>query len=119
MYEGYENLQRFLPFLDLQNVEDFSYRVNRRQDSKIVQDLLINRVNQWSVASLNLFGFTVEPRQSPQLNSANVEFASRLELDISTSQDRIISLPSEKLIELFDELVQKGLGLSEEGDIEQ
>ncbi len=109
---AYENLKEFLPFLNLDNLSgDFNYQVNRRRDSKIVEGLPINRLTQWNVVSLKQIDLT-------QARVADLDFASRLELDINTSSERINSLPSEKLVKLFDELVEMGLELSKKGDIE-
>lgn len=110
MLRGYKNLKEFLPFLNLDNLSDFNYQVNRRRDSRIVEGLPINRLTRWSVVSLKL--------DLIQAGVADLDFASRLELDINTVPERINSLPSEKLVNLFDELVQMGLELSKKGDIE-
>ena len=116
MLRGYENLQEFLPFLasvDLsENSSDFNYQVNRQRNSKIIAGLPINRLTRWSVIRLKQFDLT-----QTRVTDLNL-VASRLELDINTSPDRISSLPSADLANLFDELVQMGLELSEKGDIE-
>ena len=116
---AYRNLQEFLPFLNTANLYDFDYRVQRWRNSTVVNDLPINRGTWWTVVSLERSDFTLEPQTDPELISTGLEFASRLVLDIDTSQERISSLPSEDLVKLFDELVQLGLELSEEGDKEQ
>ena len=110
MLEGYESLREFLPFLNSENLNDFNYQVNRRRNSKIVRDVSVNRLTRWSVFSLKQLDFT-------QGRSTDLDFASRLELDINTLPERISSLPSESLVSLFDELVQMGLELSKKGDI--
>ena len=116
LHSGYENLREFLPFLNLDNLSDFNYQVNRRRDSKIVEGLPINRLTRWNVFDLRQLVLT-HARQT-LVNIADLDFASRLELDINTSSERINSLPSEKLASLFDELVKMGLELSKKGDIE-
>lgn len=116
MLRGYENLRGFLPFLasvDLsENSSDFNYQVNRQRNSKIIAGLPINRLTRWGVIRLKQFDLT-----QARVTDLNL-VASRLELDINTASERTNSLPSADLANLFDELVQMGLELSEKGDIE-
>ncbi len=116
MLKGYENLKKFLPFLNLNNLDDFNYQVSRRRDSEIIEELVINRLTRWHVVGIKRLDLTLG--QISQVSSTDLDFSSRLELDINTLQERTSSLPSKDLVSLFDELVQIGLELSEKGDIE-
>ena len=117
LVNGYEYLREYLPFINPNNLSEFDYRINRHRKSKVIDDLLINRLTRWSVASLNQVNFSIKD-EGVQLKPANPAYATRLELDINTPANRDNALPVDELVRLFDELLEMGLELTEEGDIE-
>ena len=65
-----------------------------------------------------LVGVAVNPMIGQNVNSvSDLHFASRLDLDINTAQERAAPLPSDKMLDLFNELVDLGNELSQKGDI--
>ncbi len=116
--EGYSFLRTLLPNMDLHNVRDFNYRVNRRRNSCISKDLMINRLSTWSVFEGQLIDLEIGPSSIPQSTVVTgLNFASRLELDINTWWERREPLSPDNLGAVFDELVELGLEISEQGDI--
>ena len=113
--EGFENLQVFVPQMNLKKVDDLEYRVNRRRKSKVIEDLEINRISQWNVARLERVD-PLDPAMFLDDSSSNKAFASRLELDINTVQ-RGGDLQPNGFVDLFNELVDLGMELTMKGDI--
>ena len=115
--EGYEKISNFLSKIeiDCNNSTDFFYQINRPRTSKTkISDLKINRLTKWSVVRQEK---SVEGVKPNEFISYQESFACRLELDMNTSADFKKDLPFEKLSEIFQELVDLGIEISEEGDI--
>ena len=47
--DGYDVLRTLLPSLDLKNVKDFNYQVNRPRKSTVLGGVTINRLARWNV----------------------------------------------------------------------
>jgi hypothetical protein len=118
LVEGYEYLQEYLSFVNPNNLSEFDYRINRQRKSNVIDDLSINRLTRWNIASLNRLDFTINPILNIQSQPNSPTYATRLELDINTPANISDSLPTEELVRLFDELLTMGLELAEKGDIE-
>jgi hypothetical protein len=114
---AYRQLTTFLHHvqIDIDNSTDFSYQINRPIESTVQSDLTINRLSKWSAPTLFGIGFLV--RQKPQvIEQANSHAATRLELDINTSQYRQNPLPKEQLVPLLQELSHLADQIATEGD---
>ena len=114
---AYKQLSTFLPHveLDIENSTDFSYHINRPIKSSIEPDLVINRLSKWN--ALQTIGFGVFLDERPEvIKDTREHFASRLELDINTSQyyDKIFS--KGRLTEILQELNELGEKILSEGD---
>jgi len=100
--------------IDVNNSNDFLYRVNRLTNSKVYPEpLLINRLATWKlITKLNI---------ALQFSSAgsdideNAKFATQLELDINTAGDN--NKPLSNTRDLFKELVDLGIEIANSGDI--
>ncbi len=115
--ETYKLLSTFLHHIeiDIENSYDLLYRINRPTKSNIESGLIINRLSKWSAVRIR--GWEVNIGVKPEVIQApQIYFASRLELDINTSQDNVKPLPKEKLAPLLQELSQIIDQLSKEGD---
>jgi hypothetical protein len=120
--DAYLKLGKRLPTvrLDAENSTDFSYQINRPRSSKVLPGLSINRLSQWAcnqlvhqmIAVQN--GSRLEVLRPPEAQTA---YRCRLELDLSTSQDRREALPSDRVPNLFMELVELAREISEMGDV--
>ncbi len=115
---GYRRISELLPFnVDPGTSSDFLYQINKPLESTVVAGLKINRLSKWSV------GFIA--KQSIEFNVPNTEAVvrtlsqdshCRIELDINTAPEPRIDLPEDKFAQLFDELVELGLVIVQNGD---
>jgi hypothetical protein len=110
--EAYGVLARFLPAVKLDsNLNDFLLQINRRKEtSKVVEGLPINRVSTWSKMNVAMF---IEPGKPFNWRE---ECYSALELDINTAPEKADILPRELLPRLFRELASLGVDIAERGD---
>lgn len=117
---GYEKLSKYLlesVKLDPDGSSDFLYQINRPRKSKLkIPDLSINRLAKWSVQRYRLVGFAFEP-ESKTIYEGQENFACRLELDINTIPNGEINFDVDKYKNIFNELINLGVEISEKGDI--
>ena len=116
--EGLERLARYIPAvkIDPAHSSDFLYQINRGRASKLdIEGLAINRVMKWSVTQHQLF--LLDPAASGNVASAPPESYVRLGIDINTMQDFEGVFRKEDFVRVFDELVEIGKEIAEEGDI--
>lgn len=111
-----EILASCLPFLDLKDVPEFQYHINRPRKSRSgITDLEINRLSKWNLLKLRS---VVSLLGSPSpLHPVAETYASYLEVDINTSADYKQALPNAQLPTLFAELIELGIEIAEKGDI--
>jgi len=118
---GYELLGNYLPNVKLDPVgsSDFLYQINRPRVSQTANsDLTINRLTKWSVLKRGLIGFELSPNApAASLVPSSETLACRVELDVNTSADYKGDLPTEKLTEIFNELIGLTKEITLEGDI--
>ena len=116
--DGHLILEGMLPKMNLQNVRDFFYQINRRRTSTVDSGIEINRLSKWNIYNGQLVTVAVNPMQGQQMTGTTApSIACRLELDINTFPERTEILPSHKLSEIVGELIGLGLEISESGDI--
>lgn len=115
MNSSYEELARFLPNiqLDYSDAIDFLYQINRRRQSKVVQEISINRLSKWSVTQSVLLAINL----GNNVQSQKTHFLCRLELDINTVVKQEHQIPDEKVKSLFMELIDLGREIQNCGDI--
>ena len=101
--------------IDIENSTDLFYQINRPIKSTVESDLIINRLSKWSAA--RVFGLGLLVGEKPEvIQDTRGYIASRLELDINTSQYNKNPFSKEKLIPLLQELSKLGDQISTEGD---
>lgn len=120
--DGYNRLSSYLSFPLDEDSSDFLYQINRpRKLSSIeISDFSINRLSKWSVSQLSVrifAGSVSDPSQLAQYLTKPNQFAVRLELDVNTTEDFLGELSSEKLPDIFQELVKLGIEIERKGDI--
>ena len=116
--EGYSILADMLPEMNLKGARDFNYQVNRRRNSSVEIGIEVNRLSKWNVHSGQLVTVEVNPMQGQHITTTTgLSIACRLELDINTFPERTAPLPPDKLSDIFSELINLGLEISEQGDI--
>ncbi len=114
----YNRLGDLLPRLDLDNVADFGYVISRQRKSEVLNELNINRLSRWHMATLERNISTLDPEEDIGKHAIERLFAARLELDINSSPDNNSPLPSNSLVPAIEELISMGLEIASMGDIE-
>ena len=84
--QGYQELQRYLPFVLSPNSSDFLFQINIPTTSMVVKDLKVNRLSKWSVARIQTLFVPIMLNQ-PLVRSEGVDIlhVCRLELDINNA----------------------------------
>jgi hypothetical protein len=102
--------------VDPETMSDLLFRVNRPMSFPIDgAELRINRISKWDTLQLSTTTVTVGAGAG-DLALATSSLFCRLELDISTDQDRKTQLPQDLLPVVFQQMVDIGIGISERGD---
>lgn len=114
---GHEFLLRYLPFnFNLEGTSDFLYQISRRKDSTIIPNLKINRLTKWFLAVIQNVMVSFVPGQITTVPIDFQTFVASLELDINTVPDVGIELNRNILPQLFNELINFGNQIAQEGD---
>ncbi len=117
---GYELMAYYLPNVKLDPIgsSDFLYQINRTRNSQLgIAELEINRLSKWSVAKRGLVRFALSPDAHVSSFPSSETFSCRLELDINTSGEYKNDIPSDKLVDVFHELVDLAKEIAVKGDI--
>jgi len=110
--KAFQILGMHLPGVKLEpNPNDFILQINRRRDSKVVQNLPLNRVSTWS--KMNVV-FSIQPGAPFQWPE---NCYSALELDINTAPEKTAQITPSSLCVLLGELKDLGVEIAERGDI--
>jgi hypothetical protein len=111
--QAYEVLERHL-HLGLKYSEDegdFLYQYNRRRQSQTAPGVVVNRLSRWTWVPLGevriVDGNLVPPPES----------ACRLELDINTVPEFQGTIPSDRCVPLFDEMIGMAIEIAAKGDV--
>jgi hypothetical protein len=78
-------------------------------------ELLVNRLVKWQVAAMQLLTMQTGPAMSFQLTPAGVRQVVRMELDVSTSPERAVPFPNDKLGALVTRLGNVAKSLARRG----
>ncbi len=117
--QGYRQISVYLPFtLDPENSSDFMYQINRpRGSSSGIAGLRINRLSKWSVATTYWLKSKLSLGLASAAHSSRTQLHScRLELDVNTMPDFKGELTQEQLLPLYQELINLGKEIVENGD---
>ena len=99
--KGCEILNRHLPDVSVHpDSLDFLYQINRRRASSTIDDLLLNRLSQWSIQYLREIAVSTDGTLA---NKSEV-LACRMELDMNSVPSNE-PLPKDRLPKLFKEMV--------------
>jgi len=110
--DGYKILNFLLNKIDLdhRDTSDFLYQINWKIDAKTdIDELRINQLTKWSTAVAKFL-------KLPSADEVVELYACRLELDMNNIKLEERSIPKDKLIPLFDELINLGINISVKGD---
>lgn len=98
---------------DFENAQEFSYQINRpRKSTGVDSNLILNRLSKWSAMIERL---VIEDLSSGRVATANESYGASLEIDVSTAVDR--GEPLQNPAELYGELAQLAVEISEKGDV--
>jgi hypothetical protein len=123
--EGYHRLRNYLPFKRDNSSQagdflayspqtgDFLYQFNRRRSSHSVTDVEVNRLSKWTWLPLELRATSGE-RVWPVGTERS---ACLLELDINTAPEFQRTLPPDRYVPLFEELVGLAVEIAARGDV--
>jgi hypothetical protein len=115
---GYLRMDELLPDVTVdEDARDFRFQINRRRESEVVPSLLLNRLSKWSVAVIQPMMVQFQIGGPVSSATSTTQHAARLEVDINTAPEFAGSLPTDKLPDLFSELLVLGLEISAKGDI--
>ena len=112
-----QQLFAYLPLnpQNFENAQEFQYQINRpRSSTSGISNLQINRLSKWWAITWKTINI---PPSISKYSEYPDSFACCIELDISTSLDYHEDLPTEKLPQIFRELVDLGKEIVKEGDI--
>lgn len=108
------------PCLELSEVSDLTYRVNRRRAYSLVPgtEIEINRLQTWSVVTYAGLVATIElPPGGMQAVEVPGSMAAQLQLDVNTVPGSSVELPTESLVPLVGHLAELGTEIAAKGDI--
>lgn len=111
---GYAELAQYIDGVPTSSdATEFQYQINRPRPSRVLPDLLINRLSRWSVA--NYVSLTFDPTVQQHLIPPQ-RLHVRLELDISTAAGRADSIPADRIPNLLEDLLNGAREISENGN---
>lgn len=116
-------LDELLPtvHVDPEITQDFMYRINKRRDSRSgIEDLKINRLSTWAAMQVIETQIHVSEGDQGTLNVTqlpNSRGLCRLEFDINTIPEFDQELDEDKVLDIFNELVDIGNEIATEGDV--
>jgi hypothetical protein len=111
--EAYHQLAKYLRCVPEYSDDDgdFLYQYNRRRRSSVVPEVKINRLSKWTWIPLGEVtvkdGKLMEPAES----------ACLLELDINTMPEFQGTLPHDRYVPLFEEMVRLAVEIAARGDV--
>lgn len=112
--EGYKQISRYLPFtVSTKDSSDFRLQLNKPKRSKVIKDLMINRLTTWDVVKTNLsLSRTAQP---DAIYAYPPLFFCHLILDINTAQEYKGTFTKDESIKIFAELISYGKEISTTG----
>jgi hypothetical protein len=100
---------------NLEGGQEFLYEINRPRGSKVIAQLVVNRLTRWAATSWHPFVF--ETGIGPRLLSGPKSIGAVITPDIFTDTDRVEPLPPDRLRDLFSELCDMIVEIRDRGDI--
>lgn len=116
---SYQLLDAYLPDVRVSSQSfDFTYKVNRKRPSNVVEGLKINRLNSWSALHWMMSVSLSQAQGATTRDLRPLEGdACQLELDINTDAEFQGELPMNRIVETWQELLQLGTEIAEQGDV--
>lgn len=118
--ESYRLLSQILNYPRLENASDFNLQINRPRTSAVI-DGEINRLIRWRALTVGIKGHVSDrPDSGKDVHIIDDQSLVAMALDINTAPlgGNEETLPQEKLMPLYDELVSFALEIAAKGDID-
>lgn len=113
-HAAYLRLPDYVPVQVDPNSSDFLYQISLPTQSRSkIEGLTINRLSKWAVTMFKLIALNAPG--GPLTHDLKTTIALRSEIDVNTAQEYQNELPKDRLIEIFDELVDYGRDLIANG----
>ncbi len=101
---------------DPERMRDLIIRVNWPVNSTSVNGLILNRITQWAVFEMHI-QLTIPTIAQPLIDDTPPTFVIRLELDHNTDAKWTASFDQNRLVPIYNELVQLALENTEKGEV--
>lgn len=118
--EAYATLLNLLQSLhgDPSRMRDLIYRINWPVDSKVEQNVTLNRLTSWSVVQALLRHIQLDSSGAfSRVEDFPESYLVRLEIDINTPAERLAFFDPDKLIPIYGELVALALENAQRGEL--
>jgi hypothetical protein len=101
---------------DPERMRDLIIRVNWPVNSTSVNGLILNRITQWAVFEMHI-QLTIPTIAQPLIDDTPATFVIRLEFDHNTDAKWTASFDQNRLVPIYNELVQLALENAEKGEV--
>jgi hypothetical protein len=117
--DSYHTLSNYLDFdLDPKNSSDFRYQINRWRSSQVIEGMRVNRFCTWGSVHVIRAAINIGPEVGVVATASDpTHHFCRLELDLNTAPECFQLLETDKLADVFAELVKMAKEIAENGDI--
>jgi hypothetical protein len=116
-----DGMQRLKPFLksvsDIDDTEDFQFRINRPCKYKAIGGVKVNRLLTWIVGQIQLFQVDLNMGAAKAVPlSQDAQMLCRLEMDISTEQNSSTKMSVEQQIKVIKTLINIAKKVAKSGE---
>ncbi len=101
---------------DHTRMREMLFRINWPVNSKAVNDLLLNRITNWSVLQIHL-QLMIQTDAKPLFDDLPTAHVVRLEMDHNTDAERTEPFDPNRLIPIYTELSELALENAEQGEL--
>lgn len=118
-HTAYLRLPEYVPVKINPDSSDFLFQINppRLPSTSGIETLRLNRLSKWSVPAVGAIAVRF-PEPLLQTQSTRPRYALQVELDINTHPTLIGPIPSEKLVDVYRELVASGRSIATDGVVQ-
>jgi hypothetical protein len=117
--DGYKTLIGLLKSVqgDPERMRDLIFRVNWPVNSSSVNGLTLNRITQWAVIEIHAIQLVIPTIAQPVIDDTPATFVIRLELDHNTDAKWTGPFDQNRLVPIYNELVQLAFENAEKGEL--
>jgi len=93
--------------VDIHGMRELIFRVNWPEKSSTGENLIVNRITNWSAIQLSSALVQMTGAQISTTATTPEKFAARLEIDLNTDQENKVPFGKNSLVAIYNELVAK------------